>query len=77
VELYLGSLNSAGEIIKGTPIPMEYSGESSAAGTIFKGSLAYHSSGLQGLTLRVLPKNQYMAHPHELGLILWADDYQQ
>jgi starch phosphorylase len=77
VELYLGSLNSDGEIVKGTPIPMEYTGESSSSGAIYKGSLMYRSSGLQGLSLRVLPKNQYMAHPHELGLILWADEYQE
>lgn len=73
VELYLGALNSNGEIVHGTPIPMEHTGETTNAGTVYKGSLVYRSSGLQGLSLRVLPKNQYMAHPHEIGLILWAD----
>ncbi|AFZ49218.1 alpha-glucan family phosphorylase [Dactylococcopsis salina] len=74
VELYLGKLNSNGEIVNGTPIPMEHTGETTSAGVTYKGSLVYRASGLQGLSLRVLPKNQYMAHPHELGLILWADD---
>jgi starch phosphorylase len=75
VELYLGSLNSDGEIVEGTPIPMEHTGETSDSGTVYKGSLVYRTSGLQGLSLRVLPKNQYMAHPHEMGLILWANNY--
>jgi len=73
VELYYGKMNSNGDIINGTAVAMEPTGEQSEKGTIYKGSLTYHTSGLQGLSLRVLPKNEYMAHPHEMGLILWSE----
>ncbi len=73
VELYYGKMDSDGDIVNGTALAMEPTGEQSEKGTVYKGSLISHSSGLQGLSLRVLPKHEYMAHPHEMGLILWAE----
>ena len=75
VELYQGKMNSDGDLVNATAVPMEYTGDHSEAGAVYKGSLMFHSSGLQGLSLRVLPKNEYMAHPHEVSLILWADEH--
>jgi starch phosphorylase len=39
---------------------------------IYTADIVYHASGLQGLTLRILPKHENLSNPYELGLIRWA-----
>ncbi len=72
VELFQGSVNPAGDIANGVPVVMNYQGQDQQKCSIYTIDLAYTSSGMQGLSLRVLPKHEHLSSPHDLGLILWA-----
>ncbi|MEB3356895.1 MAG: alpha-glucan family phosphorylase [Synechococcales bacterium] len=74
VELYKGTVNADGEIANGESVIMEHQEESPAGdgASIYTANIAYSSSGLQGLSLRVLPKHDYLSSAYEPGLILWA-----
>jgi starch phosphorylase len=72
IELYQGSLDTNGEIVGGVPVVMDYVGENEQNSTLYTADIMYISSGLQGLSLRVLPKHDYLSSPYEVGVILWA-----
>jgi starch phosphorylase len=72
VELYQGSIDANGEIVNGIPVVMEYQGEDTQGLSIYTANVIYTTSGLQGLSLRVLPKHKYLSSPYEPRLILWA-----
>jgi glycogen phosphorylase len=72
VELYQGALDPHGQIVNPTTVVMEPQGKDGNQTTIYTGDVVYDASGLQGLTLRILPKHANLSSPHELGLILWA-----
>jgi glycogen phosphorylase len=72
VQLYLGKLNDKGEIINGYPLDMNYQGTQDGNVSIYKTDIHYQVSGLQGLSLRILPHHPYLATAYEAGLILWA-----
>ncbi|MEH1998812.1 MAG: alpha-glucan family phosphorylase [Nostoc sp.] len=73
VELYQGAIDANGEIVNAVPVVMDYQGEDAQGLSIYTGNITYTASGLQGLSLRVLPKNQYLANPYEPRLIAWAE----
>ncbi len=72
VELYQGTINANGEIVDAVTVVMDYQGNDTQELGIYTGNIIYTASGLQGLSLRVLPKNKYLATPYEPRLILWA-----
>ena len=73
VELYTGLVNANGDIVNGVPTAMEYQGQDPQSRTsIYTSNITYTSSGLQGMSLRILPKHEYLSSSYELGLILWA-----
>lgn len=72
VEVYQGNVQVDGEMHSGIPIPMECQGQDEAGKSIYKAQLQYTTSGLQGLSLRILPQHRYLNSPLELRLILWA-----
>jgi len=72
VELYQGSVDANGDIVGGVPVVMEYLGEDAHKISLYKADITYTSSGLQGLSLRVLPKHKNLSSPYEAGVILWA-----
>jgi starch phosphorylase len=72
VDLYQGAIDVNGEIIHGTTVAMEHQGTDADGHSIYTGNLTYSASGLQGLSLRVLPKHSNLSNPYALGLILWA-----
>jgi len=72
VELYQGSIDINGDIIGGLPVVMEYLGEDAHNASLYNADITYTSSGLQGLSLRVLPKHDNLSSPYEVGVILWA-----
>ncbi|MCL1475624.1 alpha-glucan family phosphorylase [Argonema antarcticum] len=73
VELYTGLVNANGDIVKGVPTTMEYQGQDPQSATsIYTSNITYTSSGLQGISLRILPKHEYLSSSYDLGLILWA-----
>jgi starch phosphorylase len=72
VELYQGAINADGQIVNGLSVPMDYQGSDENNRSIYTAEVIYGSSGLQGLSLRVLPKHDYLSSPFEPGLVLWA-----
>lgn len=72
VELYQGAIDANGQIVNGIPVVMEYQGKDQQGCSIYTVDIIYTSSGLQGLSLRVLPKHENLSSPYELGLISWA-----
>ncbi|MEH1937550.1 MAG: alpha-glucan family phosphorylase [Nostoc sp.] len=73
VELYQGAIDANGEIVNAIPVVMNYQGEDAQQLSIYTGNITYTASGLQGLSLRVLPKNKNLANPYEPRLIAWAE----
>ncbi len=72
VQLYQGAVNADGQIVNGLPVPMAYQGSDEHNYSIYTADVIYNSSGLQGLSLRVLPKHNNLSSPYEPGLVLWA-----
>jgi starch phosphorylase len=72
VELYKGQVDANGEIVHGIPVVMDYQGKDSQNCAVYTINISYSSSGLQGLSLRVVPKHDYLSNPLEMGLVLWA-----
>jgi glycogen phosphorylase len=72
VELYQGRVDATGEIVEGMPVVMDYQGQTSADRSLYRADIAYSQSGLQGLSLRVLPHHPNLSSPYEPGLVLWA-----
>jgi starch phosphorylase len=74
VELYLGRLDSGGDIAGGVAIPMQSAGQSPEGFCIFEADAVPCSrSGLHGYTVRVLPFHPDEAKAFLPGLITWAD----
>ena len=72
VELYKGAIDTNGKITDADTAVMTYQGKDSAGNSLYTTEIAYSASGLQGLSLRVLPHNPHLSNPYELGLIQWA-----
>ena len=72
VELYQGPVNEHGDIVNGVAVKMDFQGIDDHHCSIYTGNVTYTKSGLQGLSLRVLPKHKYLSSPYLPRLILWA-----
>jgi starch phosphorylase len=73
VELYLGRLDSDGEIRDGVAIPMQPVGQSPEGLCIFEAAaVPCKQSGLHGYTVRVLPFHVDEAKAFLPGIITWA-----
>ncbi|HAG80033.1 MAG TPA: alpha-glucan phosphorylase [Cyanobacteria bacterium UBA12227] len=72
VELYQGAISADGQILNGIPVVMDYQGTDGNNDSIYTANISYSASGLQGLSLRVLPKHEHLSSPYEPGLVLWA-----
>jgi starch phosphorylase len=73
VELYQGAIDANGDIVNAVPVEMIYNGQDDSGLSVYTVDITYTSSGLQGLSLRVLPHNQYLSGPYEPRLIAWAE----
>lgn len=73
VELYQGTIQVDGEMHGGTAIPMAYRGQDAQGRSSYAVNLNYTRSGLQGLSLRILPNHRYLNDPLDPKLILWAN----
>lgn len=76
VELYQGSVGVDGDIHTGVATPMTYQGQDANGHSLYATEVEYTSSGLQGLSLRLLPKHSSLNSPYDPKLILWADPEQ-
>jgi glycogen phosphorylase len=73
VELCLGPLNAAGDIVDATAVPMDPAEQDIHHKCLFVATTPCARSGLQGLTVRVRPRHVDLATPFLPGLIRWAD----
>ncbi|MBD0336898.1 MAG: alpha-glucan family phosphorylase [Cyanobacteria bacterium Co-bin13] len=72
VELYQGVVSVDGEIHSGIATPMTYRGQDPQGKRLYTVEVTYTTSGLQGLSLRILPQHEYLNSSYDLKLILWA-----
>lgn len=72
IQLYQGAINAEGQITNGMSVIMDYQGQDNQNVSIYTGNIIYTSSGLQGLSLRVLPNHPHLSSPYEPRVIIWA-----
>lgn len=72
VEAYYGVVSSEGIIQDGHIELLRLKQQINETSYLFEGKILCHTTGLQGYTLRIIPKNELFANPHESGLIYWA-----
>ncbi len=73
VELYQGTVFVDGEMHSGVAVPMAYQGQDDQGRSFYGLEMEYTASGLQGLSLRLLPKHSSLNSPYDPKLVLWAD----
>jgi starch phosphorylase len=74
VELYMGRIDSEGEITGGVAIPMQASGPCQGGACAFEApAVPCLRSGRQGYTIRVLPYHRDQTKALLPGLMTWAD----
>lgn len=73
VELYQGAIDANGDIVNAVPVIMDYQGEDTQGLSVYTADIIYTTSGLQGLSLRVLPKHPHLSSAYEPRLIAWAE----
>jgi starch phosphorylase len=73
VEIYHGFINHDEKIMDGVIAKMSCTENNGNNVYTFKGTIPCRHSGLYGYTIRIIPQNENLAHPHETGLILWAN----
>jgi starch phosphorylase len=74
IQLYKGAVDADGEIVNGETVVMDYQGSDPHSHSLYTANIHYSASGFQGLSLRVLPKHQYLSNSYEPGYILWANN---
>ena len=73
VELYLGRLNPAGDIVDAASVPMKPAEQDGLGNFLFEATTPCARSGLHGLTVRVRPQHADLPVAFLPGLICWAD----
>jgi starch phosphorylase len=71
VEIYEGDLNAEHEIVNGRVAPMSFAGAERGV-ALFTGRVRCQRSGLQGYTVRIVPRHEDLTNPFELGLVVWG-----
>lgn len=73
VEFYQGGIEVDGEMHSGQATAMTFQGHDGDGSSLYSLDVQYGRSGLQGFSLRVLPKHADLSSPYEPRLLLWAD----
>lgn len=74
VELYMGPVNAAGELVKPVATAMQSTGQDPGGVWAFEGAgSSCAASGQWGFTVRVVPYHPDLAGSYPPGLIAWAD----
>jgi starch phosphorylase len=71
-QIQAGRLLESRDIIDPVLTPMVLQEARPGEPALFSGSFECQASGTVGLTVRVVPAHEDLAHPHETGLIVWA-----
>ncbi len=72
VQLYVGSLDTRGDIVSGDAQDMDVAGDNGNGQYTFKTTFKYSRSGDHGLSVRVVPEHKYMHTNFQPELITWA-----
>jgi starch phosphorylase len=72
VELYQGQLDADGLIVEGKAISMLIAQSKGKGKYVFAGAIPCQTSGRHGYALRILPQNDDLGNPFEMGLVLWG-----
>ena len=72
VQAYYGPMTLQGELDGHDLLALPYDGTDDMGYAVFKGTITYRSSGLNGFTVRILPRHPMLGCPFVPGLILWA-----
>ncbi|MEM9803982.1 MAG: alpha-glucan family phosphorylase [Cyanobacteria bacterium P01_D01_bin.56] len=73
VEFYQGGIDIDGELQGGQAIAMVHRGQDSDGRSLYTLNATYYNSGLQGFSLRVLPRHEHLANSYLPRLIRWAN----
>ena len=71
VQVYYGGLDVDMQIIDGKVITLDHVKSNGDANHTFIGTMPAITSGAHGYSTRVVPSNNLMVNPHEMGLINW------
>ncbi|MDR0399649.1 MAG: alpha-glucan phosphorylase, partial [Treponema sp.] len=72
VELYHGSVSNQGSHIENARcVEMKHIGHEENV-NLFQVKVECEDTGMQGHTVRILPKHEALVHPYRSGLIKWA-----
>jgi starch phosphorylase len=72
VDLYYGPMDADGELIKALTEPMTTDGPPGEDGQVYRATVPFRESGRFGFALRVMPRHSLMAHPVDMGLVVWG-----
>ncbi len=73
VQLYYGAMDSHGELnMGGTAVDMHAVDAGSGGNFTFTATVAYDDTGTRGISVRVLPKHDFLPTPFIPGFITWA-----
>ena len=73
VELYLGRLDAAGDLLGAAVVAMQPAGQTVHGNCVFEATTPCGQSGLHGLTVRVRPAHPDLQVPFLPGLMVWAN----
>jgi len=74
VQIYYGRVDANGDIVDGKFASMEFEKKVDSKKFVYIGKINNWESGLNGYTVRIIPKHPALAHPFEDGLIHWFDE---
>jgi starch phosphorylase len=73
LQIYYGKVNTEGIIIGGKLVSMQHESDLGTNKYRYTGVINNWDSGLNGFTIRVIPKHEGLIHPFEEGLIHWFE----
>ncbi len=73
LQIYCGKVDSDGKIVDGKLVSMKLETEMGSNKFKYKGSINNWNSGLNGYTIRIIPKHEALINPFEDGLIHWFE----
>lgn len=71
VQIYYGKVNSDDMIENGEIVSMDVESNDNSGKYSFTGEINNWNSGLNGFTIRMIPKHEYLDNPSKEGLIHW------
>lgn len=74
LQVYYGRVDNQGQIRDGEIVSMQQIGEHQEHRFQYRGTIQKWESGLNGYTVRIIPKHECLVNPFEEGLIHWFEN---